>query len=189
MSEKKAEKKELKWYVVHTQSGQEKKAKLSLQQRIRKSKMEDYFGDLERDILIPTEEVIEIRKGEKRRIEKKFFPGYMFIKMVLTDETWHLVKNTPKISGFVGSGKKPSPVPESEIRKITLQMEEGVQRPSPKVMFEPGEEVKVIEGPFTNFNGIVEEVNPEKHRLRVMVSIFGRSTPVELDFSQVEKIS
>ncbi len=189
MSEQKPEKKDLKWYVVHTQSGYEKKAKLSLQQRIRNAKMEEYFGDLEKEILIPTEEVVEIRKGEKRKSEKKFFPGYMFIRMVLNEKTWHLVRNTPKITGFIGSGKKPSPVPESEIRKITLQMEEGIQRPSSKLVFEPGEEVRVIEGPFTNFSGIIEEVNPEKNRLRVMVSIFGRSTPVELDFSQVEKLS
>jgi transcriptional antiterminator NusG len=179
---------ELKWYVVHTHSGYEKKAKASLQQRIRNASFENYFGDLDSEILIPTEEVMEVKKGEKKSSERKFFPGYMFIRMVMNDQTWHLIKTTPKITGFLGSATRPSPVPESEILKISQQIQEGVQRPKPRVAFEAGEEVRVIEGPFMNFNGIIEEVKPEKSKLRVMVSIFGRSTPVELDFMQVEKL-
>jgi len=178
----------LRWYVVHTHSGYEKKAKASLQQRIRNAELEHLFGDLEEEILIPTEEVVEVKKGEKKSSERKFFPGYMFVRMMMTDSTWHMVKTTPKITGFLGTGPRPTPVPEMEIRKITRQMEEGVQRPKPAIEFEQGEEVKVIEGPFMNFNGVIEEVKPDKSKLRVMVSIFGRSTPVELDFMQVEKL-
>lgn len=183
-----AEEKQLRWYIVHTHSGYEKKAKASLQQRVVLAGLQDLFGDLESEILIPMEEVVEVKKGEKKSSERKFFPGYMFVRMVLTDETWHLVKTTPKISGFIGTGTRPSPVPEAEIRKVTRQMEEGGQRPKPRVEFEAGEEVRVIEGPFQNFNGVIEEVKPDKSKLRVMVSIFGRSTPVELDFMQVEKL-
>lgn len=177
----------LKWYIVHTYSGYEKKAKLSLQQRIKSAKLEEFFGDMETEILIPTEEVVEIKKGEKKSSERKFFPGYMFIRMELNEQTWHLVKTTPKITGFLGNAK-PTPVSDAEVRKITQQMEEGIQRPKPRIEFESGEEVRVIDGPFMNFNGIVEEVRPDKGKVRVMVSIFGRSTPVELDFTQVEKL-
>lgn len=183
-----ADEHKFRWYVVNTHSGYEKKAKASLQQRVIDANLEELFGDTEEGILIPTEEVVEVKKGEKKSSERKFFPGYMFVRMVMTDETWHLVKTTPKITGFLGTGSRPTPVPESEIRKITRQMEEGVQRPKPRVEFEQGEEVRVIEGPFMNFNGIIEEVKPDKSKLRVMVSIFGRSTPVELDFMQVEKL-
>ncbi len=186
--DEKEKKKNLKWYVVHTYSGYEKKAKLSLQQRVKSAELEDKFGDLEKEILIPTEVVEEVKQGEKKSSERKFFPGYMFIRMELTDETWHLVKTTPKITGFVGNSLHPTPVSNAEIRKITRQMQEGVQRPRSRVEFEPNEEVRVIDGPFMNFNGIIEEVKPDKGKVSVMVSIFGRSTPVELDFSQIEKL-
>ncbi len=179
----------LKWYVVNTYSGFEHKAKKSLQQRIIQESLEDYFGDLETGILIPVEKVVENAKGGvKKTSERKFYPGYMLIHMILTDETWHLVKTTPKISGFIGNTKKPVPVSASVVRKIRKQLEEGAQRPKPRVEFEMGEEVRVTEGPFMNFNGSIEEVRPDKGKVRVMVSIFGRSTPVELDFSQVEKL-
>jgi transcriptional antiterminator NusG len=179
--------KNLKWYVVHTYSGYEKRAKLSLQQRIKDASVEAFFGDLEKDILIPVEEVVELKKGEKKTSERKFFPGYMFIRMNLTEDTWHLVKATPKITGFVGNALRPKPVPESEVLKISQQMIEGIQRPKPLIEYEYGEEVRVVDGPFMNFDGIVEEVNPDKGKVRVMVKIFGRSTPVELDFLQVQK--
>ena len=178
----------LKWYVVNTYSGFEHKAKKSLQQLVIQEGLEDFFGDLEQEILIPVEKVVENVKGTKKSSERKFYPGYMLIRMILTDETWHLVKTTPKISGFVGNTKRPLPVPESQVRQITQQMEEGAQRPKPRVEFEMGEEVRVMDGPFSNFNGKIEEVRPDKGKVRVMVSIFGRSTPVELDFSQVEKL-
>lgn len=180
---------QLKWYVVNTYSGYEHKAKKSLQQRIIQENLEDYFGDLEEGILIPVEKVVESAKGgAKKTSERKFYPGYMLIQMILTDVTWHLVKTTPKISGFVGNTKHPVPVPASQVRQITQQMEEGAQRPKPRVEFDMGEEVRVTDGPFMNFNGTIEEVRPDKGKVRVMVSIFGRSTPVELDFSQVEKL-
>lgn len=182
------EEKKLRWYAVHTYSGYEKKAKKSLQEGIRQAELEDLFGDLEEGIMIPVEEVVEIKKGEKKTSERKLFPGYMLVRMVMTDETWHLVKATPKITGFVGGGARPMPVSELEVKKITRQMEEGVQRPKPRVEFEAGEEVQVIDGPFMNFNGVVEEVKPDKGKVRVMVSIFGRRTPVELDFVQIEKL-
>lgn len=174
---------ELQWYVVHTYSGFEHKAKLALQERIRQHKMEDSFSD----ILIPSENVIELVRGEKKTTSRKFFPGYMLVKMKLNDNTWHLVKNTSKITGFVGNATKPPAVPEEEVLRITNQMEQGTLKPRPKVEFEEGESVRVIDGPFVNFNGVVEEVKPDKGKLRVLVSIFGRSTPVELDFVQVEK--
>ena len=174
---------ELQWYVVHTYSGFEQKAKLALQERIRQHKMEDSFSD----ILIPSENVIELVRGEKKTTSRKFFPGYMLVKMKLNDNTWHLVKNTSKITGFVGNATKPPAVPEEEVLRITNQMEQGTLKPRPKVEFEEGESVRVIDGPFVNFNGVVEEVKPDKGKLRVLVSIFGRSTPVELDFVQVEK--
>lgn len=174
---------ELKWYVVHTYSGFEMKAKLALQERIRQNKMEKYFGE----VLIPSENVIELVRGEKKTTSRKFFPGYMLVKMILNDNTWHLVKATPKITGFIGNELRPPAVPDEEVSRITNQMQEGTLKPRPKVQFEEGESVRVIDGPFVNFNGVVEEVKPDKGKLRVMVSIFGRSTPVELDFVQVEK--
>jgi transcription termination/antitermination protein NusG len=171
------------WYVVHTYSGFEQKAKLALMERIRQHHMEELFGE----VLIPSENVIELVRGEKKTTTRKFFPGYMLVKMILNDNTWHLVKSTPRITGFVGNALTPPAVPEEEVARITNQMEEGTLKPRPKVEFEEGESVRVIDGPFVNFNGVVEEVKPDKGKLRVMVSIFGRSTPVELDFVQVEK--
>lgn len=173
----------LKWYVVHTYSGYEQKAKLALAERIRQYKMESFFGE----ILIPSENVIELVRGEKKTTSRKFFPGYMLVKMILNDNTWHLVKSTPKITGFVGNAVRPPAVPDEEVARITNQMTEGTLKPRPKVQFEEGESVRVVDGPFVNFNGVVEEVKPDKGKLRVLVSIFGRSTPVELDFVQVEK--
>jgi transcription termination/antitermination protein NusG len=175
-----------KWYIVHTYSGFENKAKKSLEERIKLEGLEEKFGS----IVVPTETVVELHKGEKRTSKKKPFPGYIFVEMEMTDETWHLVKSTPKITGFVGGGQKPLEVPSvsnEEVMRMTAQMSEGALKPKPKVQFENGDSVRVIDGPFSNFNGTVEEVNSEKGRLRVLVSIFGRSTPVELDFMQVEK--
>lgn len=174
---------EYKWYVVHTYSGYEQKAKLALLERIKQQKMEKSFAD----VLIPSENVIELVRGEKKTTSRKFFPGYMLVKMILNDTTWHLVKSTPKITGFVGNAINPPAVPEEEVSRIANQMTEGTLKPRPKVQFEEGESVRVIDGPFVNFNGVVEEVKADKGKLRVMVSIFGRSTPVELDFVQVEK--
>ncbi len=174
---------EVRWYVVHTYSGFEQKARLALKERVRQQKMEKMFAE----VLIPSENVIELVRGEKKTTSRKFFPGYMLVKMILSDNTWHLVKSTPKITGFVGNALTPPPVPEEEVARITNQMTEGTLKPRPKVQFEEGESVRVIDGPFVNFNGVVEEVKPDKGKLRVMVSIFGRSTPVELDFVQVEK--
>jgi len=174
---------ELKWYVVHTYSGYEQKARLALQERIRQNRMESQFGE----VLIPSENVIELVRGEKKTTSRKFFPGYMLVKMILSDKAWHLVKATPRITGFVGNAIQPPAVPDEEVARITNQMTEGTLNPRPKVQFEEGESVRVIDGPFVNFNGVVEEVKPDKGKLRVMVSIFGRSTPVELDFVQVEK--
>jgi transcription termination/antitermination protein NusG len=172
-----------KWYVVHTYSGFENKAKKSLEEKIKQNQLEDYFGD----ILIPMENVVEMVKGEKRASKRKFFPGYILVQMELNDRTWHLVKNTPKITGFVGNATKPPAVSEHEIARLTTQLSEGALKPKPKVEFEEGDNVRVVDGPFSNFNGTVEEVNPDKGRVRVLVSIFGRATPVELDFMQVEK--
>jgi transcriptional antiterminator NusG len=174
---------DMKWYVVHTYSGYEQKAKLALKERVRQYKMEKMFGEC----LIPSENVIELVRGEKKTTSRKFFPGYMLVKMILNDATWHLVKSTPKITGFVGNALTPPAVPEEEVSRITSQMAEGSLKPRPKVQFEEGENVRVVDGPFVNFNGVVEEVKPDKGKLRVLVSIFGRSTPVELDFVQVEK--
>lgn len=180
-----------KWYVVHTYSGYEQKAKAALEERVRSLAMSDAtkpvaerFGE----ILVPVERVQELGKGGQRKISsRKFFPGYIFVNMELDDETWHVVKNTPKVTGFVGHSTKPPEVPESEVRAITEQMAEGALRPKPKVLFEVGEAIKVVDGPFQDFNGTVEEVKPEKGKVRVLISIFGRATPVELDFVQVEK--
>lgn len=171
------------WYVVHTHSGFETKAKAALEERIKALKMEQYFEE----VLVPSESVVEMVKGQKRTATRKFFPSYVLIKMELNNETWHVVKNTPKITGFLGNAKSPMPVPEEEVRRIANQMTEGASKPKPKISFEKGESVRVIDGPFSNFNGVVEEVRPDKGKLRVLVSIFGRSTPVELDFGQVEK--
>jgi transcriptional antiterminator NusG len=172
-----------KWYVVHTYSGFENKAKKSLEEKIKQNELEEFFGD----ILIPMENVVEMVKGEKRASKRKFFPGYILVQMELNDRTWHLVKNTPKITGFVGNATKPPAVSEHEIARLTTQLTEGALKPKPKVEFEEGDNVRVVDGPFSNFNGTVEEVNPDKGRVRVLVSIFGRATPVELDFMQVEK--
>ncbi len=180
-----------KWYVIHTYSGYETKAKAALEERIRAFMMEDKFGrDAQGnfEILVPVEKVTELGKGGQRKISsRRFFPGYIFVNMELTDETWHLIKNTPKITGFVGHSTAPPEVPESEVRDMREQMQEGALKPKPKVLFEVGESVKVIDGPFQDFNGTVEEVRPEKGKVRVLISIFGRATPVELDFIQVEK--
>ncbi|MCB0327647.1 MAG: transcription termination/antitermination factor NusG [Bdellovibrionales bacterium] len=173
----------MKWYVVHTYSGYENKAKMGLIERIVAANKQDYFGE----ILIPMENVVETVQGKKKSRPKKFFPGYMFVKMLLDDETWHVVNETQRITGFVGKGKNPPAVPESEVKKLTKQIDEGKLSPVMKTVFEKGESVRVIEGPFQNFNGMVEDVNPEKGKLRVLVSIFGRSTPVELEYGQVEK--
>ena len=171
------------WYVVHTYSGYEHKAKAALEERVRALGKESQFGD----ILVPAEKVVELVEGRKKTSSRMFFPGYMLVNMELNDETWHIVKSTPKVTGFVGGSTQPAPIPEAEVREITHQMAEGAARPKPKVLFETGENVKVIDGPFQDFNGVVEEVKPDKGKLRVLISIFGRATPVELDFVQVEK--
>lgn len=171
-----------KWYGVHTYSGFENKVRLSLQDRIKNLGLDELFGE----ILIPSETVVELKKGERRTSSRKFFPGYILVNMELNDETWHVVKETSKVTGFVG-GNNPVQIPDEEVHKITQRMEEGAEKPKPKVLFEVGETVRVIDGPFLNFSGIVEDVKPDKGKLRVMVSIFGRTTPVELEFMQVEK--
>jgi transcriptional antiterminator NusG len=171
------------WYVVHTYTGYETKAKQNLEDRIKTLAKEDLFGE----VLVPTENIVELVKGKKKESKRKFFPGYILVNMELNEETWYIVKNTPKITGFVGGGMTPPPIPETEVKRITQQIAEGSLKPKPKAVFEKGEGVRIIDGPFTSFNGIVEEVKPEKGKLRVSVSIFGRSTPVELDFTQVEK--
>ena len=171
------------WYVVHVYSGFEAKAKEALLERIRQNKMDEKFDE----ILIPSETVVEVKKGEKRSKSKKFFPGYMFVKMELNNETWQLVKNTQRVSGFVGNGTNPPAVSEEEVLRITQQIKEGKMKPKVNIEFEKGESVRVKEGPFANFAGVVDEVNSEKGRLKVLVSIFGRSTPIDLEFGQVEK--
>lgn len=173
----------LKWFVVHTYSGFENKAKQNLEERIKALSKDEEFGE----IIIPTEDVIELDRGRKKRVKRNFFPGYILVQMDLNDETYHLVRNTPRIIGFVGGGKTPSSILEDEVERIKSQMREGEEHPRMKVQFQEGETVRVIDGPFTNFQGVVGEVDLERGRLRVLVSIFGRSTPVELDFSQVEK--
>ena len=174
----------MKWYVVHTYSGYENQAQASLQERIKQQNLQKFFGEL----LIPTENVVELGKGGARRTTKrKFFPGYMLVQMELTDTSWHLVKGTPKITGFVGGATNPPPVPDREVKRLTKQIDEGTLKAKPRVKFQDGENVRVIDGPFANFNGVVETVNEDKQKVRVMVSIFGRSTPVELEFVQVEK--
>ncbi len=173
-----------RWYVLHVYSGMEKSVQRNLKERIERAGLQDHFGE----ILVPTEEVLEVRGGQKAVTERRFFPGYVLIEMNLTDETWHLVKNTTKVTGFVGgSGNRPTPISEKEVEKIMAQMSEGVEKPRPKVLFEVGEVVRVKDGPFTDFNATVEDANYDKNKLKVSVTIFGRSTPVELDFTQVEK--
>ena len=173
-----------RWYVVHAFSGYENQVKRSLIDRIAMSGLDDQFGD----ILVPTEEVVEMRGGTQRKSERKFFPGYVLVQMEMNEGTWHLVKDVPRVMGFIGgTGDKPAPLSPKEADAILQRIQEGVEKPKPKVLFEPGEVVRVNDGPFTDFNGVVEEVNYEKSRLRVAVLIFGRSTPVELEFGQVEK--
>ncbi len=174
---------EKKWYVVHTYSGHENRVKLALEEKARRCGREEYFGE----VLVPTEKVVDMVKGAKRTSTRKFFPGYILVEMYMDDETWHMVKNIPKVTGFVGGSEKPPAISEQEVAKIARQMEEGAVKPKPKVLFEEGENVRVIDGPFTNFAGMVQTVKPDKGKLSVMVSIFGRATPVELDFIQVEK--
>jgi len=174
---------EKKWYVVHTYSGYEHKAKAALEERVKALGKTEEFGD----VLVPAEKVVELVKGRKKTSSRKFFPGYILVNMALNDETWHVVKATPKVTGFVGDARNPSPISENEVREITQQMAEGAARPKPKVQFEAGESVKVIDGPFQDFNGVVEDVKADKGKLRVLISIFGRATPVELDFVQVER--
>jgi transcriptional antiterminator NusG len=174
---------DLNWYIVHTYSGFEHKVKANLEGRIKTLGQEKYFGR----ILVPTEQVIELKRGQKRTSSRKFYPGYIMVQMVLNQDTWHTVRNTAKVTGFVGGDTRPSPVPDHEAERIIQQMEEGLSKPKPKYTFEEGDEVRVIDGPFNNFQGVVQEVNPEKEKLRILISIFGRSTPVELDFIQVNK--
>ena len=174
----------MSWYVVHTYSGFENKAKLSLEERIKQNKKEPFFGE----IIVPEENVVELKNGQKRTTKRRFFPGYILVRMTLTDETWHIVKETPKITGFVGDRLKPVPVPDAEVEKMTHRIAEGQVKPRPRISFQEGENVRVVDGPFANFSGVIEGVNPDKGKVKVLVSIFGRSTPVELDFIQVEKV-
>ena len=174
----------LRWYVVHAYSNFENKVKQALEERILREGLEDYFGK----ILVPTEEVIEMRMGQQRKSERKFFPGYVLVQMELTDETWHLVKDVPRVLGFIGgTSDRPAPISDKEAMSILNKVEDGVNKPRPKVLFEVGEVIRVIDGPFNDFNGVVEEVNYEKNKLKISVLIFGRSTSVELAFGQVEK--
>ena len=174
----------LKWYVVHAYSNFEKKVRSALEDRIKLNGLEEKFGR----ILVPTEEIVEMKEGKKRSSERKFFPGYVLVEMELDDETWHLVKEVPKVLGFIGgSSDRPAPISEKEALSILNRVEEGIDKPRPKILFEPGEVVRVVDGPFNDFNGVVENVNYDKSKLRVAVQILGRSTPVELEFTQVEK--
>ena len=174
----------MRWYVVHAYSGFENRVKQSLIERVARSGLEDKFGE----ILVPTEEVVEMREGQKRRSERKFFPGYVLVHMDMDDDTWHMVKDVPKVLGFIGgTSDRPAPITDREAEAILQRVQEGAEKPRPKVLFEPGEVVRVTDGPFNDFNGVVEEVYYDKSKLRVAVMIFGRSTPVDLDFGQVEK--
>lgn len=174
----------LRWYVIHAYSGFENQVKRSLDERVKRAGLEHLFGQ----ILVPTEEVVEMREGQKRKSDRKFFPGYVLVQMEMTDETWHLVKDVPRVMGFIGgTAERPAPITEKEAQAILDRVLAGADKPRPKVLFEPGELVRIVEGPFNDFNGVVEEVDYEKNRLRVAVTIFGRSTPVELEFGQVEK--
>lgn len=173
-----------RWYVVHAFSGYEKHVQKSIKEHIQRADMEEFFGE----ILVPTEEIVELRGGQKRTSERKFFPGYVLVQMEMNDETWHLIKSVPRVTGFIGgTNSKPTPISDKEAAGIIEQVEAGADKPRPKFSFQPGELVRVIDGPFQDFNGTVEDVNFDKSKLRVAVSIFGRSTPVELEFSQVEK--
>jgi len=175
---------DLRWYVVHAYSGMEKAVERNIQERITRAGMQDKFGR----ILVPMEEVVEVKNGQKKTTERKFFPGYVLVEMIMNDDTWHLIKHTNKVTGFVGGAKnRPSPISEAEVAKIVNQMQEGTEKPRHKVEFEVGEYVRVKDGPFTDFNGSVEDVNYDKSKVRVSVTIFGRATPVELEFSQIEK--
>jgi len=174
----------MKWYIVHTYSGFENKVKMNLEERIKTLGQEEYFDR----VLVPTEQVVELKQGQKRTSSRKFYPGYILVRMVLNEETWHTVRNTAKVTGFVGGDVKPAPIPDEEAEGIIRQMEEGLSRPKPKYQFEEGDEVRVIDGPFNNFQGVVEEMKPDKEKLRVLITVFGRPTPVELDFIQVNKI-
>jgi transcriptional antiterminator NusG len=173
-----------RWYVVHVYSGFEKKIASAIKEQAEQKGLADHFDE----VLVPAEEVVEVRRGQKVNSERKFFPGYVLVKMELTDDAWHLVKNTPKVTGFLGTKTRPSPISEAEAERIMKQTQEGVEHPRPSVIFQIGEQVRVADGPFTSFNGTVEEIDEEKGRVKVSVSIFGRSTPVELEYGQVEKV-
>ena len=174
-----------RWYVLHVYSGFENK----VAEAIREKAVKQGLGDRVEEVLVPTEEIVEVKRGQKVNTERKFFPGYVLAKLDMDDDVWHLIKDTPKVSGFLGSGgNKPVPISESEAKRIIQQVQEGVERPRPSVVYDIGEEVKVIDGPFASFNGVVEEIDEEKAKLKVSVSIFGRATPVELEYSQVEKV-
>ena len=174
----------LKWYVVHVYSGFENKVKVALEERISSSPQSEKFGE----VIVPTEEIVELVKGKRKTSSRKFYPGYILVRMALDDETWHLVTNTAKVTGFLGGREKPTPISDDEAQKILNRMEAGKLKPQPKYFFETGDEIRVIDGPFKNFSGVVDEVNPDKGKIRVLVSIFGRSTPVELEFVQVSKL-
>ncbi|TVQ91476.1 MAG: transcription termination/antitermination protein NusG [Chromatiaceae bacterium] len=173
-----------RWYVIHAFSGYEGQVQRSLKDRIERAGMQEFFGD----ILVPTEEVVEIRNGQQRKSERKFFPGYVLVQMEMNEDTWHLVKEVPRVMGFIGGkGDRPAPIPDNQAEAILKRVQDGVEKPRPKVLYEPGEVVRVTDGPFTDFNGVVEDVDYDKSRVKVSVLIFGRSTPVDLEFSQVEK--
>jgi transcriptional antiterminator NusG len=174
----------LKWYIVHVYSGFENKVKISLEERVASSPHPEKFGE----VLVPTEEIVELVKGKRKTSSRKFYPGYILVRMELDDETWHIVNDTAKVSGFLGGRERPTPISDEEAEQIINRMEAGKEKPQPKYYFESGDEIRVIDGPFSNFNGTVEDVNPEKGKIKVLVSIFGRSTPVELEFVQVQKI-
>jgi transcriptional antiterminator NusG len=175
---------QLRWYIVHTYSGFEHKVKANLEERIKTLNQQDFFGK----ILVPTEQVVELKKGKKRTSSRKFYPGYIMVQMALNEETWHTVKNTAKVTGFLGGGSRPIPVPDEEADRIIRQMEDGISKPKPRYSFEEGDEIRVVDGPFSNFQGTVEEVKHDKEKVKVLITIFGRATPVELDFIQVSKI-